>query len=366
MSYNSYTDRKYRYSFNPILSGFIFCFVSAITVFSFVGTARAGLISFIFGGEQASAKISSPKNGGNLQTVPVLVAATNIDPNPDKPVETIPVVGGETLDADLAGSNFISDASTEISSYVVRPGDTITGVAKMFNVSINTVLWANDLTSKSILKAGQTLVILPVTGIGYTVQKNDTVSGIAKKYKADAEDIYDYNDLTPSSPLAVGQKLIIPDAELPMNSFASQNPVPTNGAKCISTYERWLEGWNWPAFPGYYIRPIVGGTKSQCLHGHNAVDFADLSGTPIRASAAGKVIIAKMNGGWNGGYGNFVVILHQNGKSGTQTLYAHASRVLVSAGQDVEQGQTIALMGSTGQSTGSHVHFEIRGAKNPF
>jgi murein DD-endopeptidase MepM/ murein hydrolase activator NlpD len=90
--------------------------------------------------------------------------------------------------------------------------------------------------------------------------------------------------------------------------------------------------------------------------------LADKIGTPIHAAAAGTVIVAR-SGGWNGGYGSFVIISHSNG---TQTLYGHASKVLVSAGQYVDQGDTIALMGSTGQSTGSHLHFEIRGAKNPF
>ena len=121
-------------------------------------------------------------------------------------------------------------------------------------------------------------------------------------------------------------------------------------------------GSNVPTYSGYYLRPISGGTRTQGIHGFNAVDLAASVGTPIMASASGKVIISK-NSGWNGGYGNYIVIEHPNG---TQTLYAHASKVIVFSGQSVVQGQVIGYVGSTGRSTGAHVHFEIRGAKNPF
>ena len=110
------------------------------------------------------------------------------------------------------------------------------------------------------------------------------------------------------------------------------------------------------------MRPIIGGIKTQGIHGHNGVDLASAYGSNIMASASGKVIIAR-SGGWNGGYGSYVVISHSNG---TQTLYGHLSEVDVLPGDDVEQGQVIGKMGSTGKSTGTHLHFEIRGARNPF
>jgi murein DD-endopeptidase MepM/ murein hydrolase activator NlpD len=102
--------------------------------------------------------------------------------------------------------------------------------------------------------------------------------------------------------------------------------------------------------------------KTQGIHGHNAVDLASSYGTNIMAAADGTVIVAKI-GGWNGGYGNYVVINHPNG---TQTLYAHMSSISVSVGQGVTQGESIGRMGETGDATGVHVHFEIRGAPNPF
>jgi murein DD-endopeptidase MepM/ murein hydrolase activator NlpD len=110
------------------------------------------------------------------------------------------------------------------------------------------------------------------------------------------------------------------------------------------------------------MRPIVGGRKTQGLHGHNGIDLGAYYGAPILASAEGDVIISATSG-YNGGYGRYIVISHTNG---TQTLYGHLSANIVSAGDHVTQGQVIGAMGSSGKSTGTHLHFEVRGAKNPF
>ncbi len=120
---------------------------------------------------------------------------------------------------------------------------------------------------------------------------------------------------------------------------------------------------NWPSFSGYYSCPVPGSRLSQGLHGHNGVDLASARGTPIHAAAAGTVIINRANGAWNGGYGNFVVILHGNG---TQTLYAHMLKSVIKAGDSVSQNEIIGYIGMTGLTTGPHVHFEIRGGQNPF
>ena len=113
---------------------------------------------------------------------------------------------------------------------------------------------------------------------------------------------------------------------------------------------------------GGFIHPLPGSLRTQGIHGYNGVDLASGTGTPIRAAAAGQVIVAKSYG-WNGGYGNYVVVRHANG---TQTLYAHNSSNAVGVGTYVAQGQTVAYVGSSGRSTGSHLHFEVRGASNPF
>lgn len=355
-----YVAKKRPYSW---IAAFI---VTIVTITASSGTAYAGLFSFLaplIEGSPAEAQTidnsqsvidKSGKQRGNssvnLQRIDLLQAAVNYDPNPNKIAEAMPIDKNSILIADIAASNEIKEDSynTTIATYEVRDGDTVSGVAKMFNVSINTILWANELTSKSILKPGQKLVILPVSGISYKVAKGDNLSAIAKKYKADPEDILNYNDISSPSALAVGQTIIIPNAELG-NTNTSSGATKTVGA-------------NYPAYSGYYIRPIVGGRKSQNLHGHNGIDLAAPVGTPIIASAAGTVIISR-TGSWNGGYGNYVVVSHPNG---TQTLYAHMLKNLVSAGEKVEQGETIGYIGMTGNTTGPHIHFEIRGAKNPF
>lgn len=246
-----------------------------------------------------------------------------------------------------AGDGPIELGAGDISIYVVRAGDTLSGISQMFGVSANTIVWANDLKRGSAIQPGQTLIILPISGVRHTVKSGDTLQSIAKKYHGDLEEIISFNDLTADASLAVGAQIIIPDGEIgqPVSGQATSG---TRGSG--------------PSYAGYYLRPIVGGRKSQGLHGYNGVDLAVEQGTPILASAAGTVVIAR-EGGWNGGYGNYIVIKHSNN---TQTLYAHNKENIVRVGQGVVQGQVIGYVGSTGRSTGPHVHFEIRGAQNPF
>ena len=112
----------------------------------------------------------------------------------------------------------------------------------------------------------------------------------------------------------------------------------------------------------YFLRPIIGGRRSRGIHGYNGVDLAEACGSAVLSSAEGSVIVARSSG-WNGGYGKYIVVAHPNG---TQTLYAHLKEILVDIGQRVPRGLRIGDVGSTGNSTGCHVHFEVRGAKNPF
>lgn len=247
------------------------------------------------------------------------------------------------------GKEHTVSTSDQISIYVVRTGDTLPAIAKMFNVSTNTIVWANDLKGNKI-SVGQTLIIMPMTGIQHTVKSGDTLKSIVNKYKGDIDEVMQYNGLSLNSKLAIGDQIFIPDGDYVSTPVA--NKSVSIGVSQSST----------PSYSGYYLRPIVGGIKSQGIHGHNGVDLASSYGAKIMAAADGVVLIAK-NGGWNGGYGSYVVIKHGNG---TQTLYGHMSSVDVSAGDSVEQGQTIGGMGSTGKSTGVHLHFEVRGARNPF
>jgi murein DD-endopeptidase MepM/ murein hydrolase activator NlpD len=247
-----------------------------------------------------------------------------------------------------------------ISLYVVKKGDTLNSIAKLFNVSVNTIVWANDLSSRKA-EVGQTLTILPISGIKHIVIKGDTIQSIAKKYNADAGETALFNGVTAETDLVEGETIVVPDGEIAKTvkpkeekktNNSRTNRVTNSVKKIVKNLTR----------NGYFVRPIQGGVRTVGIHGHNAVDLAAPTGTPIMASASGTVIVSKV-GGYNGGYGSYVVISHPNG---TQTLYAHNSANLVSVGESVTQGQVIARVGSTGRSTGPHVHFEVRGAVNPF
>jgi LysM repeat protein/cold shock CspA family protein len=295
---------------------------------------------------------------GNLQTMPLLRPAMNFSPAPARGGGEVTIVDNSAVIAAEGPSGTIADIekpkNATISRYVVREGDTLSGIAKMFGVSGNTILWANDLPRGATIHAGEQLTILPVTGVKYVVKTGDTLASIGKKLGADATEIGSFNG-TDEAMLAVGDELIIPDGEI-----AAPPPVkPKIGAE--PAHDVGPAGTL--AQIGYYVAPLSSYIKTQGIHGYNGVDLAAPNGTPIFASASGQVIIAKA-GGYNGGYGSYVVISHDNG---SQTLYAHMSRVAAYDGENVVQGQVIGYVGSTGKSTGNHVHFEIRnGIKNPF
>lgn len=280
----------------------------------------------------------------------------NIDPRPAG-FKTLAIVNDTALISEgnnMGGETFIDAGQSgtgQISVYIVKNGDTLSSIAKMFGVSVNTIVWANDLKSNT-LKSGQELVILPISGVRHIVKSGDTLASIAKKYKTDLAEILSYNDLSTNTKLKIGDEVIVPDGEI----VVSVSSGSSSGASSSV-------GASYPTYAGYYMRPVVGGKRTQGIHGHNGVDLGRLPvGSPVIASANGTIIVAKA-GGWNGGYGSYIVVSHPNG---TQTLYSHLSRVSVSTGQRVEQGQTIGALGNTGKSTGPHLHFEIRGAKNPF
>ena len=289
----------------------------------------------------------------NSQNMQLLEA--KISPNQDASSTSagLAIIGGTSLspEIEIAPTTVKSADVDQISIYVVHPGDNLPAIAKMFGVSVNTIKWGNDLTSNTI-KVGQRLVILPISGVQHIVKKGDTIQSIAKLHKGDVDEIIQYNNITKESKLAVGDIITVPDGE----AVAVSSGSGTGVGKTSPAY---------PVYDGYYMRPIIGGIKTQGIHGHNGVDLASSYGSNVLASAFGEVIISK-NSGWNGGYGSYIVISHSNG---TQTLYGHLSGTTVQVGDIVKQGQIVGFMGHSGQvsgHTGTHLHFEIRGARNPF
>ena len=316
--------------------------------------ASAGVLSFLFEGAK-KVVIDTTGSSANAQTMAILQATPSADPTARGGGDTtivdesalLPDSGPLGTRADIEDSPATSD---QISIYTVHRGDTLSAIARMFGVSVNTIIWANDL--KGSIVEGQNLVILPISGVQYTIKAGDTVQKIAEKFKASAQEVAVFNGIALDEKLAEGDTIIIPDGELAA--------PPKSGA--VPGRKPRVYGVGGPLIPGYYIRPISGGRKTQGIHGYNGVDLAASVGAPIYAAAGGTVIISRY-GGYNGGYGNYVVIAHPNG---TQTLYAHMITTAIQAGASVAQGQIIGYVGSTGRSTGPHLHFEIRGAANPF
>lgn len=255
---------------------------------------------------------------------------------------------GESLD-DTGLVTLESEKSwNEVSEYAVKDGDTLSSIAAKFDVSIDSIKWANAKVDFKTLKPGVILTIPPVTGIIYKVKAGDTIYSIAKKFETNPQGIVDFPLNTFSDDetfaLAAGQTLIVPDGVMPdapapaLPRFAN---VLTPDAGSVTAAGSFV----WPAF-GRITQPF----RSY----HRAIDIANKDGGTILAADAGKVIVA----GWtNSGYGNHVIIDHENGYV---TLYAHMSSLSVVSGQKVGRGAVLGQMGSTGRSTGTHLHFEIR------
>jgi murein DD-endopeptidase MepM/ murein hydrolase activator NlpD len=265
----------------------------------------------------------------------------------------------DTLQATLGSLRFSTEdidfpATDIISVYEVKKGDTLGTVAKLFGVSQNTIVWANDLKSKTI-SPGDVLVILPMTGIKHTVKKGDTIASVARKYKADVEDIAKFNGVAEDAKLTVGTTILVPEGELAVAPTPVRAPSKTVKTKILDSYVNTTPN-------GFFVRPVNGGRRTQGIHGHNGIDIASTPGTPVMAAASGRVIVAR-NSGYNGGYGRMVIMMHEGN---IQTVYAHLRAVYVTTGQEITQGTVIGELGNTGRSTGPHLHFEVRGAKNPF
>ncbi len=255
------------------------------------------------------------------------------------------------------GTAFGKENEGDTTIYTVKKGDTVEAIARANKLTVDTLLWANEINDPNDISPGDTIILLGISGIQHKIKEGDSIEKIAKEYKADKKDIIVFNNLPANGEIEIGKTITIPGGikERPPESkspIIQRRTYSSNVAQSVKTVRS-----------GYYARPIKGGVRTQGLHRTNAIDLAAPIGTPIYAAAPGKVVIAKY--GWNGGYGNYVVIVHPNG---TKTLYAHARAggLRVKVGQKVSRGQLIARMGSTGRSTGPHVHFEIHGARNPF
>ncbi len=232
--------------------------------------------------------------------------------------------------------------------YTIQDGDTVASISARHNVSTNTILWANGLSKNNTIRVGDHLTILPTTGVLHTVKSGDTVLMLAKVYEANATDIIKYNSLNEDAKLNIGQKVIVPDGYISPRS-APQVAPSSSGLADSGTVPPPST-----ATGTGLIWPTTSRHLSQYFRwGHTGIDIDNRSRPPIYAAAAGTVQFS----GRLGGYGNLVIINHGGGLT---TYYAHNEINYVKKGETVAKGTAIAKVGSTGRSTGPHLHFEVR------
>lgn len=273
-------------------------------------------------------------------------ALTTQETAEEKPSEAIGSLISTTQDESALVAPQITDPSIiakkrdKIIDYVVQSGDVISTIAAKFGVTINTILWENNLASYSLIRPGQTLKILPTSGLSHKIKKGETLKALAKKYKVNESEIIEFNKLASAEDIIINQVVIIPggvkaavpvvtakvSGQLPAKISASKLQWPTNSYR-LTQYFTWR---------------------------HAGVDIGNKTGQPIYAAESGKIEAT----GWNrGGYGYYIIIDHGDG---LKTLYAHLSQIHVKIGQNVQRAQAIGAIGSTGRSTGPHLHFEVR------
>lgn len=241
---------------------------------------------------------------------------------------------------------------TESITYSVESGDTLGGIAEKHGLSLSTILWANNLSYRSTIREGQSIVVPPVDGVTHTVKSGDTLSKIATRYSADQEEILSFNKLASANDLRIGEKLVVPGGEPPapapvvrtapiQNIFKAPTNQKTPATRGSATgVGSWIWPTDWRVITQYY------GWR------HTGIDVDGDYSTRSFASAAGTVIYS----GWRRGYGLTVEVDHGGGLI---TRYAHHSKNYVNVGDKVAAGQVIAQTGTTGRSTGTHLHFEV-------
>lgn len=273
--------------------------------------------------------------------------------------------GGDFLEAEidvLAAETDVLTSSTgnrgrqEPYVYVVKPGDTLASVGEKFNVSVNAIRYASNLTSSDYLKIGQELTIPPVGGLWHTIGEGDTVSSLATKFEVAEQAIIDSNYLFPPYTLSVGQQLIVPDAKIPAPVTVKSPTISQYASTAVKQVVSRITGDT--VGTGTLSCPATNFLISQYFSSyHPAIDIPSVGQSSLNIVAADSgTVTAVYTGGWNYGYGNQVIIDHGNGYI---TSYSHLSAVNVAAGINVTKGELIGIMGNTGRSFGTHLHFEV-------
>ena len=237
-----------------------------------------------------------------------------------------------------AASVGIGEAVT-FQNYTVKAGDSISTISRKFGLSnISTLIAVNDISNVRTLRSGQKLRIPSTDGLIYKVQAGDSLNSLSVKYHVSVEEILDANDLS-SETLSKGAELFIPGAKMEMSQLRK-----AMGELFVYPI---VASWRLTSRFGPRKDPFTGVASN-----HTGIDMACPTGTPIRAAMSGKVAYV----GWSNIFGNYVIINHGNGY---QTLYGHMAQTLAKKGQNVDHSTKIGLVGSTGYSTGPHLHFTV-------
>ncbi len=235
-------------------------------------------------------------------------------------------------DAPIGGNGKAKKGAPTIVRHAVARGECLWNIAKKYHVRIETIVAMNDLPSARYLRPGQMLEIPDTDGTYVSVKRGDTIDGICRKYGVEMTGLVNANPGVDIDRLTIGLKLFVPGSGALEQLFRFAWPVH---GRISSRY-------------GSRLHPVY---RRRMMH--TGLDIAARSGTPIRAALGGRVKFV----GWKGGYGRAIIVEHPNGY---ETLYGHCSKILVNRGQNVKRGEQIGKVGTTGVSTGPHVHFEVK------
>jgi len=294
------------------------------------------------GGDSAGQLLQQAAPTDNPKPVPYLTTQENF------------VVQNDTgVEGNIEAS---SERGTEIAEYAVQEGDVLSGIAFDYGVTMKTIIWANKLSNPDKLKPGTILKIPPIDGVVHVVKSGDTVEKIGKTYTVETDKIIEFNGLPKEGNLRIGDEIIVPGGVIKVETGKKNETKQQSGPKRFAYL---------PTYDGYYILPVGPQTRfgrNRAIHGRNGVDVDVTCGTPIYSAAPGTIASTKTSG-YNHGAGKMVLINHDNG---TQTFYAHLSQVSAQQGALVGRGELIGYSGTTGNSTGCHLHIEFHGARNVY
>jgi murein DD-endopeptidase MepM/ murein hydrolase activator NlpD len=318
------------------------------------------------------------KLNGRANAAPVAasIAITPTPPTVISGVEVLPVLNTAQQSIDsirrklTLKTNIPDDRPRyETVQHTVARGDSIFAIAQEFSIKPETVLWANYETlndSPDSLRVGQVLNVPPVDGVYYQWKEGDTLDSVANDFEASVDDILNWpgNNLDLSNPVVeAGQYVLVPGGEREFQQWIiptiarGSSGTSSVGSKSCGGGAVGSGAFVWPA-GNHFL------SGNDYWSGHLGIDIAGAEGSPVYAADSGVVTLA--SSGWNGGYGNVIMIDHGNGYA---TVYAHLNSINVGVCQSVGAGQTIGSIGNTGNSFGAHLHFEVReggGFVNPW